>query len=207
LKKLISSTLSSLTLILSLQLNAQTKAGVKAGYNHSTQKNYSATDGFHSYHLGAVYQLTLKENWRSQIELNYSIKGTKWEYSSLKMNYLDIPLLFGYQFKKFNLNLGVQYSILFSAKQLKEGKTLSENDGNSSSLAGLIDLNYSLSKKLRLGSRWVNDFFYQGLNYENWQKSTKNTSAQSSQDPNVQNPGVIVGKANLVQVYLLYYLR
>src|SRR5690606_15747214 len=105
------------------------------------------------------------------------------------MNYLDISLLFGYQFKKFNLNLGVQYSILFSVKQLKEGKTLSENDDNSTSLAGLIDLNYSLSKKLRLGSRWVNDFFYQGLNYENWQKSTKNTSAQSSQDPNVQNPG------------------
>lgn len=206
-KKAISSILGSLILILPLQLNAQTKAGVKAGYNHSTQKNYSATDALHSYHLGAVYQLTLKENWRSQIELNYSIKGAKWEYSSLKMNYLDIPLLFGYQFKKFNLNLGVQYSILLSAKQLKGGKTLSENDGNSSSLAGLIDLNYSLSKKLRMGSRWVNDFFYQGLNYENWQKSTKNTSAQSSQDPNVQNPGVIVGKANLVQVYLLYYLR
>lgn len=113
----------SLILIISVvffSLNAQAqgvKFGVKAGANYA---NFSGADadgfnGLTSYHVGAILELNVFENFSVQPELLYSSQGAKSDgFDDVKLDYVTVPVLAKFYLvtDKLSLEAGPQFSFL-----------------------------------------------------------------------------------------------
>lgn len=99
-------------------VNAQSlKFGAKIGANFSTLDG----DGFNgdnltSFHVGALAEINILENFSVQPELLYSSQGTKIGSEDLKLDYVSVPVLAKFYLisDKLSLEAGPQFSFLIS---------------------------------------------------------------------------------------------
>lgn len=136
-KKLLFVTLIMLVAV-SLSSLAQTKFGLKAGVNITNLGGDADDyDARIAPYFGGFASFAISEKLSFQPELLYSMKGAKSSYTeeeegielkveeTLKLTYLDIPLMFKYNVGgRLNLQAGPQVSLLLSAKNKYEGKAM-----------------------------------------------------------------------------------
>lgn len=99
---------------------AQTNFGLKAGYNASKVQIANSSD-FNSksgLHIGGLAHIHVSEHFAIQPELVYSMQGGESPNSTLKLNYLNVPVLAQYMVNDgLRLQTGPQVGFLASAKQ------------------------------------------------------------------------------------------
>jgi hypothetical protein len=99
--------------------------GLLAGFNGSQVRGDILSNGFHKLgFVGGVWvQSNINENFYWNLELKYSQKGSRVNpseknnyYSYIyRLNYIDIPILFGYQHKDyFSLFGGLSFDVLIN---------------------------------------------------------------------------------------------
>lgn len=119
----------------SFAAEAQLRPGFRLGANYSTMTGREVPDNVFkyrlSYHGGVILNFTMGEIFAIQPEILYSSKGFSYgdathtvpgtsvpaqRQGSLKMNYIDIPVLFRTQAGALYFELGPQLSYLISTK-------------------------------------------------------------------------------------------
>ncbi|WP_306353874.1 porin family protein [Flavobacterium sp. '19STA2R22 D10 B1'] len=141
-------------------MNAQfLKAGIKAGANFA---NYSGgLDGIDyknrtDFHVGAVAELKISENFSIQPELLYTAQGTKIKTAIKdfedKTAYISVPVLAKYYIlsNRLSVEVGPQFAFLVSNK---DKVNLSDQKSFDFSLAGGIGLN--ITENLRAHARYT----------------------------------------------------
>lgn len=100
----------------STSMNAQgIDFGVKAGANFSKLDGDGIDgDNLTSFHVGALLELNIFENFSLQPEVMYSSQGTKIEDEDIKLDYLSVPVLAKFYLisDKLSLEAGPQFSFL-----------------------------------------------------------------------------------------------
>jgi len=109
--------------------------GIKAGLNifnvkDDNESNYDPKTGLNIGLLGHVH---LSKQWALQPELVFSGQGAKYTTSGtetkLKLNYLNVPILFQYMFDNgFRIEAGPQVGFLLSAKTEANDVTVDVKD-------------------------------------------------------------------------------
>jgi len=105
---------------------AQANFGVKAGMNIGSPEYYGQElKNVVLPHMRAYMQFMLAEKFYLKPQLLYSMKGgdfeselqTYTEFYDLRLNYIDVPILLGYNiYDKLNIEVGPQIGYLLSAK-------------------------------------------------------------------------------------------
>lgn len=156
-------------LFVSSSLMAQFHIGVKGGANVTKVDGYSFKDRFtYGYHLGGFAEIKLANKlwlqpevlfnqYSSTLDSNYNniyedIFNSS--QSSVKLNYLSVPILLNYEvIKKFlSIQAGPQFSIL-----MKQDKTLLQNGADAfkkGDLSMLGGVQFKLSA-IRINARYV----------------------------------------------------
>jgi len=100
----------------SSSMNAQgIDFGVKAGANFAKLDGDGLDgDNLTSFHVGALLELNVFENFSIQPEVMYSSQGTKIEDEDIKLDYLSVPVLAKFYLisDKLSLEAGPQFSFL-----------------------------------------------------------------------------------------------
>lgn len=110
--------LTATLLFLSIDSQAQSiKFGLKAGANYAnfTGNEADGFDGLTSYHVGAVLELKVLENFAVQPELLYSSQGAKRDgFDDVKLDYVTVPVLAKFYLisDRLSLEAGPQFSFL-----------------------------------------------------------------------------------------------
>lgn len=65
-----------------------------------------------SVHGGFLFLIPMTESFRIKTGLGYSARGANVEGSSVKLNYVELPLLFSFGSEKFDFFAGPQFSLL-----------------------------------------------------------------------------------------------
>jgi len=103
-------------LIAGSSVNAQgIDFGVKAGANFAKLDGDGIDgDNLTSFHVGALLELNIFENFSLQPEVMYSSQGTKVEDEDIKLDYLSVPVLAKFYLisDKLSLEAGPQFSFL-----------------------------------------------------------------------------------------------
>ncbi len=136
------------------------KFGVKGGVNFA---NYTGGDisgidfkTITSYHVGAVVELKVFENFAIQPELLYSTQGSELEgfgdQIKNELGYLSLPVLAKFYLtpNKLSLELGPQASVLVS-----ERNEVDTNDTNSFDFGLAGGLSYKITDGLFVSGRYV----------------------------------------------------
>ena len=136
------------------------KFGVKGGVNFAnyTGGEISGVDfkTITSYHMGAVMELKVFENFAIQPELLYSTQGSELEgfgeQVKNELGYLSLPVLakFYLTTNKLSLELGPQASVLVS-----ERNEVDANDSNSFDFGLAGGLSYKITDGLFISGRYV----------------------------------------------------
>lgn len=151
------------TLLLTLgSLHAQDlDFGVKAGLNLADLKGDFQNGGKArtAFHLGAVAELSVSEQFAVQAELLYSGQGAVDENDSdekWKLDYLTIPVLAKfYVAEGLSLEAGPQLGILLKSEVEDNGETTDIKDITKSTDLGLaIGLGYKLDSGINFGARY-----------------------------------------------------
>lgn len=134
--------------------------GIKGGLNYA---NYTGGDvaGFDfnaltSYHLGAVMEVKIFENFAIQPELLYSTQGSELDGfdSQIKneLGYLSLPVLakFYLTSNELSLELGPQASVLVS-----ERNNVDTKDSNTFDFAIAGGLSYKITKSFFISARYA----------------------------------------------------
>lgn len=150
-------------LAISMSSFAQVTYGVKAGVNfaNGTGDDFEDADMRTSILFGGFAKFSLSETFAFQPELLYSGQGAKASYTeegvdvdeTLKMDYLNIPLMFKYYAGGgFNIQAGPQIGFLLSAKTKLEAGGESVDIDVKDELKGLdLGLNLGLGYDLESG--------------------------------------------------------
>jgi hypothetical protein len=143
--------------------NAQVKITPAVGLNISNISNAEGTTSKMGLHLGAYVGFKLSDNLHIQPGLFYSQKGCSFkilnETTSLKYNYLEIPVNAVYAFGNsgLSLNAGPYLGMLMSAKwedlDVKEGMSSMDFGLN---IGASIDLPANLMLRLQYGMGMAN---------------------------------------------------
>ena len=90
--------LAVVALLSTTAMTAQTTFGAKAGLNFSnlTGDDISDLDGRTSFHLGLIAEIMFSEKFGIQPEVLYSAQGAKEGDETLKLDYINIPVLLKY---------------------------------------------------------------------------------------------------------------
>lgn len=100
----------------STSMNAQgLDFGVKAGANFAKLDGDDFEgDNLTSFHVGALVEINVFENFSVQPEVLYSSQGTKIEDEDIKLDYLSVPVLAKFYLisDKLSLEAGPQFSFL-----------------------------------------------------------------------------------------------
>lgn len=118
-------------------LNEKLKLGVKLGSGISTLMGNELVNPRPTYMLsgGAYVRYRFSEHWSLQPEANISLRGSSFkngpdQYESIKIYYIDVPLLvmrgFGEK-NRSNILAGVQYSRILNSSLYVSGASLPEN--------------------------------------------------------------------------------
>ena len=100
----------------STSMNAQgIDFGVKAGANFAKLDGEEFDgDNLTSFHVGALVEINVFENFSVQPEIMYSSQGTKIEDEDIKLDYISVPVLAKFYLisDKLSLEAGPQFSFL-----------------------------------------------------------------------------------------------
>lgn len=153
--------------------NAQDlKFGAKVGANFSNLNGDEIKgDNLTSFHVGALVEVNIFENFSIQPELMYSSQGTEIENEKLKLDYVSIPVLAKFYLitDKLSFEAGPQFSFLINddVKGQFEAKTFD--------FAAVGGLSYHLTSVIFVQARYV-----AGLTYTSKDASVTNRVFQLS---------------------------
>src|SRR6218665_679812 len=148
---------------------AQIKYGVKAGANFYKVTGDGAEDLEQSRKIklglsgGGFVNIGLSESFSVQPELLYSQEGNKQKEGdgslNLKLNYINIPVMFQYNASGFYGETGPQLGLLTSAKIKTKFDGESESQDVKDSFKSInfswaVELGYKLSNGLGIGARY-----------------------------------------------------
>ena len=138
--------------------------GLKTGLNLSIlSASFNSESSYKpGFHLGALLKIRLGDNGYSQPEIYYSNQGQKNDYgtygsTTLNMNYLNIPWLFGFG-NRFSIYAGPQLGFLLSAKEVGELNGNSMDDDlmdltNAADFSLVLGVELKVGENFSLGSR------------------------------------------------------
>lgn len=134
-------------------VNAQSlKFGAKIGANFS-QLDGGEYDGDNltSFHVGALVELNLLENFSIQPELMYSSQGTKLEDEDIKLDYVALPVLAKFYLvsDKLSIEAGPQFSFLINDDVPEVFRTKTFD------FAAVGGLGYNLTQNIFVQARYV----------------------------------------------------
>jgi opacity protein-like surface antigen len=133
--------------------NAQDlKFGAKIGANFSNLNGDGINgDNLTSFHIGALVEVNILENFSVQPELMYSSQGTEIENEKLKLDYVSVPVLAKLYLitDKLSIEAGPQFSFLINddVKGQFEAKTFD--------FAAVGGLSYNLTSFIFVQARYV----------------------------------------------------
>lgn len=136
---------------------SQINIGLKGGLNISKISGTIQFSSIPSFAVGAYTQIPLNDNIDFQPEIIYNATGGKFETAKTKLNYINLPLLAKYNVANTDLSIigGPQLGLVLSANTTSEGITESiKQEVNSFEFSGVTGLQYSLSDKFIIGSRY-----------------------------------------------------
>jgi Outer membrane protein beta-barrel domain len=146
------------------------RAGLKAGMS-TTQVEGDTYTGFNKLGFagGAFVNAKLNEKWSAQFELLYIQKGSKhmgdikvsdFSYYTMKLNYMEVPVLLKYHQKKFSYEAGPAFGYLISAKESNYyGSITSAVPFKTTEISFGIGMNYSFSNNWGINCRYSNSLF------------------------------------------------
>lgn len=126
--------------------------GVKAGANFSTLDGDGIDgDNLTSFHVGAILELNIFENFSVQPEVMYSSQGTKIEEEDIKLDYLSVPVLAKFYLisDKLSLEAGPQFSFLVNDDVPETFETKSFD------FAAIGGLGFNITKNIFAQARYV----------------------------------------------------
>jgi len=144
-------------------------AGVKAGLSTS-QVAGDTYGGFHKAGFGGGIFVTgkLNEKWTAQMEMLFVQKGSKYignpdigdySYYDLRLNYLEVPVLFQFHQKKFVFEFGPSFGYLISYSEDYSnisGTGFNPKSFHSTEVGAGIGISYMLFKNLGVNWRYSN---------------------------------------------------
>lgn len=157
--------------------------GFKAGLNLANQTfsasnngvNYTSSPSFRpSIHAGGYLTLMISERLGVQPEVLYSAQGAKSGNTTLKFNYITVPVLVRFNITSlFSVHAGPQIGILASAKQKVGSESEDIKDAYKTTDVGVaggatVDLPMGLNFSLRFVKGFTNIYdsdFYKQKNY------------------------------------------
>lgn len=134
------------------------KVGILSGISGSQVEG----DGYGGYNklgfiVGGFTNINLSEKFSTQLDMYYINKGSQKNPNTsegdvdafkLNINYVEMPLVFRYHYKKFSIETGLYYSVFL-------GYTMSDENGSRTDtpfpfknydFGGLVGLNYSITE-------------------------------------------------------------
>ncbi len=133
--------------------NAQSiEYGAKIGANFAKLEGEAVSgDNLTSFHVGAIVELNLIENFSVQPELLYSSQGTEIDSEKIKLDYLSLPVLAKFYVitDKLSLEAGPQFSFLVNKDVPDTFKTKTFD------FAAVGGLGYNLTSFLFVQARYV----------------------------------------------------
>ena len=160
-------------LIFLLAFNSITKAqnrfrpGLKAGIA-TTQVHGDTYTGFDKFGFdgGATLNAKINEKWKAQFEILFVQKGSKhigdankgdFSYYLMLLNYVEVPILFQYQHKKFVFEIGPGIGYLISSKEYDQnGEVINGIPFYSTEISGSVGINYQIYKNFGINWRFTN---------------------------------------------------
>jgi hypothetical protein len=128
------------------------KFGAKIGTNFSNlQGNEIDGDNLTSFHVGALIEINIVENFSVQPELMYSSQGTNFQNENYKLDYVSLPVLAKFYLisEKLSLEAGPQFSFLINEDVPEAFRTKSFD------FAAVGGLGYNLTSYLFVQARYV----------------------------------------------------
>lgn len=139
--------------------------GIKAGIA-ATQVDGDTYAGYNK--PGPVFGATLTANistkWTTQFEIYYIQKGARhnakidegdYSFYLMRLNYMEVPLLFQYHLKKFVFDVGPSLGFLFSASEFDYGgKFQNQYPFYKTDLCYNLGVGYTLFKKISINWRY-----------------------------------------------------
>jgi hypothetical protein len=166
-KKLVCFFLFVLLFVSKIQAQQRFTAGVKLGLT-TTQVEGDTYSGFDKLGVvgGAFVAARLKEKWSAQFEMIYIQKGSKhnsnfelgdYSYYLLQLQYIEVPLLIQYRYKKITFELGPGYGYLIKEKEYNEIQELTGlHPMNNSELSINYGVNCFVYKNFGVSLRYSN---------------------------------------------------
>lgn len=166
-KKSIFITLFFILTTYTLQAQSRFRAGLKAGISTS-QVHGDTYEGFHKFGFdgGATLNAKINEKWKAQFEILFVQKGSKFigdankgdtRFYLMQLNYVEVPILFQYQHKKFVFEIGPGIGYLINSKEYDQfGEVINGIPFYSTEVSGSIGINYQIYKNLGINWRFTN---------------------------------------------------
>lgn len=114
--------------------------------------------------IGATLMGKINAKWSAQFEIDYIQKGSrhnadidKGDYSFylMRLNYIEVPLLFQYHQKKFRFDMGPSLAYLFGAREFDySGEVQNQFDFKPTDLCANIGFSYTLINNLSVNWRF-----------------------------------------------------
>ena len=142
--------------------------GLKLGMSTSQVHGDSAS-GFHKAGIagGATLTTHFNKKWTAQFEIIFIQKGSKqvfssavsdsWYYYFLSLNYVEVPVLVQYHYKKFTIEAGPAFAYLINEKEwFNEQDLTGVHPFKSTEISGSAGISYLLLKRLGISCRYTN---------------------------------------------------
>ncbi len=135
-------------------------AGLKGGMTTS-QIEGDGLSGFDlaGLQLGFFTKRKVAEDWYAQMEISWVQKGSREPISDtsqlykVKLNYVDIPFLIEWQYKKISLEAGPTLSVLVSSKEENVYGEFTDEEFNRFVLEAQFGVNYYFSDRWKINFR------------------------------------------------------
>ena len=162
-KKFILSGVLAISSMLAVQAQ-NVKFGVKGGLNLSKLTSTDGAKVLAGFNAGALANFKLDESWAIQPEVQYSTQGTKAQKDilgilttagTMKLDYVNVPVLAQYHIEAFYLEAGPQIGFMTAAKAKSGNVTVDVKDSMKSVDFGLnFGFGYQLDMGLGIGARY-----------------------------------------------------
>lgn len=144
--------------------SGNTGFGIKGGYSLSNffgegKDVFPKRDNLNTFHAGLYGQFGFNDFSSVQVELLYSRKGIRYDFtgsglSDLRLDYLSIPVLYvGNITDKFSFHVGPEVSLLTKVNSDGKDLDIKDNGFNSVDVSGLLGLEYRIGPA-RVGARY-----------------------------------------------------
>lgn len=154
-----------LVLTLTAQAQKRFKVGIKAGLSTS-QVDGDTYGGYNKagFDGGIFVTGKINDKWTAQMEMLFIQKGSKHNsnpdegdlsYYDLRLNYMEVPILFQFHQKKFTFEVGPSLGYLISNTEYNEfGEVYKPVPFNTTEIGGGIGISYDLIKNVAVNWRY-----------------------------------------------------